>query len=394
MGKGQSFPQFSVVAAAILTTAKLSLMLLLFGTVLVNEIEATAKTTICLKPTSRQNVVGLDMLFDSKKRLLSSQSSSFIHSLCWVSTSSALNANYDDDAETKMLEEHQDPIFLVNDDNGHTKLNEFIQHLKEISYGSRCAIRLLSPSFLIASRSRLRRNNSANQTITNENDDGKSSAPKVNNYYVDLSGLWKPIVTPQFKIDFHNYLVNCSVSYWHRKLLMKALSFQTHQIIQYDVHDDNGQPTTLTIMDQTPVGSWGRTLLAFKNTTLIDPHGDQIEIESWWEMNTTSSIEDEEQHHPSRHHHGDRHFSIHKSIVRGKPSFQGGTVETSRYVVKNHEEESTDGSITNHRDILICESTFHPGPNAPLSFKHAEIVFRFQRLLPSSLSSSSATAAT
>jgi len=43
---------------------------------------------------------------------------------------------------------------------------------------------------------------------------------------VNLSGTWRPIVTPEFKEEYDEYLKNCSQSYMFRKIAVNGISLQ------------------------------------------------------------------------------------------------------------------------------------------------------------------------
>ena len=43
---------------------------------------------------------------------------------------------------------------------------------------------------------------------------------------VNLSGIWRPIVTPEFKEEYDEYLKNCSQSYMFRKIAVNGISLQ------------------------------------------------------------------------------------------------------------------------------------------------------------------------
>jgi hypothetical protein len=169
--------------------------------------------------------------------------------------------------------------------------------------------------------------------------------------HTNLSGAWKPIVTAQFKKDYDSYLLNCNQNFVFRQLIVNGMGLQKEYITQKQ------QGRELDIFATNPAGNWNRTLVTSgadsdqdvfepMNVTMRDPDGDMVEVEAWWEEGGT----------------------VHKSWLRGKPRVQGGEFETARYL------ES--------KDVLICDSKFHPSPTAPASkkFRFAHIVWRFQRI--------------
>jgi hypothetical protein len=226
-----------------------------------------------------------------------------------------------------------DQVEGTNTSDAQEKLSKLVEHLHAVA-GS-----LRIPSSILARYKR------SEETNTHPLGERWALAAK----HIDLSGVWKPIVTSEFKQHFNDYLVNCSVSFFHRKLLVNGIVLQTEYIEQ------RYQGQELEILDKTPAGSWNRTLVTSgatvqvdrykaRNVTMKDPHGDFVQAEAWWEGMG----------------------SVHKSWLRGKPNSYGATIETSRYL---------EGD-----DTLVCESAFHPGPEAPASHRYAEIVFRFERM--------------
>jgi hypothetical protein len=167
----------------------------------------------------------------------------------------------------------------------------------------------------------------------------------------DLSGLWKPILTPQFKKEYDEYLSNCSQPFIYRQLIVNGIALQKERITQKHEGRD------LEIYATNPAGSWNRTLVASGTdendsyepviVTLRDPDGDMVQVEACWEKEGT----------------------VHRSWLRGKPRLSGGEFETLRYL--DHEDP----------DILISESIFHPNPTAPASkkFRYGQVVWRYQR---------------
>jgi hypothetical protein len=183
--------------------------------------------------------------------------------------------------------------------------------------------------------------------------------------HVDLSGSWKPVVTPQFQRDYDDFLKNCSQSYLLRQVMIRGIHYQVEHVHQLQ----NGRE--LKIVSTNPAGQWHRTLVASDdngidspfNVTIVDPDGDPIQVEAWWE------------------HHGTKH----RSWLRGKPNLYGGFIETIRYL--QQEDDDADDNSTNiknnpPRTFLMCESTFHPHPQAPPSknFHPGHVVWTYQRV--------------
>jgi hypothetical protein len=130
----------------------------------------------------------------------------------------------------------------------------------------------------------------------------------------------------------------------------------------------------LDIVSANPAGRWHRTLVASEdnaidspfNVTIVDPDGDSIQVEAWWEQ------------------HGTRH----RSWLRGKPNLYGGFIQTIRYL--QQEEPQDDNADDNNKNdnsppptFMICESTFHPHPQAPPSknFQPGRVVWKYQRVV-------------
>ncbi|CAJ1964937.1 unnamed protein product [Cylindrotheca closterium] len=176
-----------------------------------------------------------------------------------------------------------------------------------------------------------------------EESDGRSVTAAS---HVDLSGIWRPIVTPHFKAQYDQYLQNCSQSFMFRKVVVNGISLQKETISQLE----NG--ANLQIVASNPAGNWNRTLVASsaqdpRNVTMQDPDGDRVEVEAWWEDDG----------------------KVHKSWLRNKPRVLGGAFETARYLSKEDP------------NILICDSVFHPNPDAPASkgFKYGRVLWQFRR---------------
>jgi hypothetical protein len=282
---------------------------------------AHGKTTagsVCLHPITANGRVRLDML----DRHTSSKGLS-----CWsLGDAYRLNVVSEEIIVDEQTEE-------TKRSDAHEKLSQLVEHLHAVAGSLR-----ISASFL----ARFQR---AQETINQPRGERWAVAAK----HVDLSGVWIPIVTSEFKQRFDDYLVNCSLSFFHRKLLINGIALQTEYIEQ------RYQGKELEILDKMPVGSWNRTLVTSgasphvdryeaRNVTIGDPHGDLVQVEAWWEDMG----------------------SMHKSWLRGEPNSYGGAIETSRYLEID--------------DTLVCESTFHPDAGAPVSYKYAQVVFRFKRM--------------
>jgi hypothetical protein len=166
----------------------------------------------------------------------------------------------------------------------------------------------------------------------------------------DLSGVWKPIVTPAFKKEYDEYMQSCGEGIFLRKAMVSVIG------LAREVIDQRNDGRELSITGTTPIGNWKRVLVASgaekgKNhgnnfepvyTQFKDPDGDMVQVEAWWENDG----------------------SVHKSWLRNKPRVMGGEFESTRYL----ESEN----------ILVCESVFHPSPENP-KFQPAKVVWRFQR---------------
>lgn len=158
----------------------------------------------------------------------------------------------------------------------------------------------------------------------------------------DLSGTWKPIVTEAFKKEYDAYLVHCGESFMFRKLVVNGIGYQREAIRQRDAG------LALEITATNPAGNWQRTLVTSdaatpRNVTITDPDGEDVQVESWWE--------DEGRKH--------------RSLLTGKPRVRGGVFDTVRYLESD--------------DVLVCESTFIPGPSSSTKFTRGHVVWKFQR---------------
>jgi len=164
----------------------------------------------------------------------------------------------------------------------------------------------------------------------------------------DFSGIWAPVVTPDFKQALDSFLSSCGQPYLLRKLIVNALPLQREVIRQMQ------RGRELEIVATNPVGQWNRTLIASGTDKgenhfepihhlVLDPDGNEVQIEAWWEKAGT----------------------VHRSWLRGNSKVKGGQFETSRYL------ES--------QNVLVCESTFHP-PDQSKLFSPAQVVWRYSRV--------------
>ena len=154
----------------------------------------------------------------------------------------------------------------------------------------------------------------------------------------DLSGTWKPIVTDAFKRDYDAYLVGCGENVLRRKIIVNGIGFQREAIRQLN------DGVELEIVATNPAGNWNRTLVTSGNATIVDPDGDEVQVESWWEGKGTR----------------------HRSILRGKPRVQGGVFDTVRYLESD--------------DVLVCEADFVPVHASSNKFARGHVVWKFQRV--------------
>ena len=246
------------------------------------------------------------------------------------------------------------------------KLNTFLRKLKWPSHHGELR---LSPKRFLASVRQLKGNtkaptalmdptatvekevtgNAVTEQVLVQKEDPNGPRWAISASHTDLSGVWKPVVTTQFKKEYDEYLQNCGEKFVFRKVVVNAIGLQREHIIQKQ------QGHELEICATNPAGSWNRTLVAsgadvgqdiFEpvNASIVDPDGDLVQVEAWWEQGGT----------------------VHRSWLRGKPRLYGGAFETVRYL----ESE----------DVLICNSTFHPSPDASTSrFKYAHVVWKFHR---------------
>lgn len=188
--------------------------------------------------------------------------------------------------------------------------------------------------------------------------------------HVDLSGTWKPIITPAFRQEYDRYLKNCGEGIWFRKTLLAAIGFGGTR----EEYKQLDQGRSLIITGITPVTQWKRTLVASGTTkssshegnenkdddyqpvytSFCDPDGDMVQVEAWWEDQGT----------------------VHTSILRNKPRVLGGMFESKRYL---------DPNSNGH--ILICQSTFYPSEThgnytaaSSHKFHKDQVTWEFERL--------------
>lgn len=165
----------------------------------------------------------------------------------------------------------------------------------------------------------------------------------------DLSGVWKPIVTPAFKKEYDTYLKHCGEGLIFRKALVSAIGFGK------EVYDQRNGGRELSITGSSPIGGWERVLVASGSdndtsdyepaySVFKDPDGDTVQVEAWWENNGT----------------------VHKSWLRNKPLVLGGEFESTRYL------------LPDDNDILVCEAVFHPPANVT-KFQKDSVEWRFRR---------------
>ena len=184
--------------------------------------------------------------------------------------------------------------------------------------------------------------------------------------HIDLSGSWKPVVTPQFQRDYDDFLKNCSQPYLLRQVMIRGIQYQVEHVQQLQ------RGRELDIVSTNPAGRWHRTLVASDDTgidspfnvTIVDPDGDPIQVEAWWEQ------------------HGTRH----RSWLRGKPNLYGGFIETIRYLQQQEQNDDVVDAANKNSPpptFMICESTFHPHPQAPpfKNFQPGRVVWKYQRVV-------------
>ena len=185
---------------------------------------------------------------------------------------------------------------------------------------------------------------------------------------VDLSGTWKPIITPQFLKEYDEYLKNCGASYFFRQLCLKFCSTTRETITQ----SEDGR--TLELDGKTPAGGWKRSLISSGASVaspqyqvayaeFLDPDKEQVQVEAWWE--------DEGR--------------VHRSILRNKLSVGGGEFETLRCLASKNGNtgEGKHGDTSMDQDVLITESIFHPSETTTSNskFKPTRVRWEYSRML-------------
>ena len=176
----------------------------------------------------------------------------------------------------------------------------------------------------------------------------------------DLSGTWKPIITPEFQHNYDRYLECCGTNYYFRKVCLSFCGTTRERIRQQN------QGRVLQLTGTSPAGQWDRSLLSSGAdghnddgtyeevyATFLDPDRELVTVEAWWEDQG----------------------KVHTSFLRNKAGVCGGAFESRRYL-----DTAPDG-ITPE---LVCESTFHPSQNdleSPQTskFKPAFVQWRYRR---------------
>ena len=172
----------------------------------------------------------------------------------------------------------------------------------------------------------------------------------------NLSGTWKPIITPEFQRDYDQYLTHCGTNFYFRKVCLNFCSTTRETIVQ----QDDGRVLQLT--GSSPAGGWKRSLLSSGADTVqedyeavhakfLDPDRELVKVEAWWEDQG----------------------KVHTSFLREKPGVCGGEFESRRYLAT-----AEDGTVE-----LVCESTFHPAQKDIESqnskFKPAFVRWRYRQ---------------
>lgn len=184
---------------------------------------------------------------------------------------------------------------------------------------------------------------------------------------VDLSGTWKPIITADFLKQYDEYLANCGASYFFRQLCLKFCSTTRETITQAQ----DGR--ILELNGQTPAGSWKRSIISsgaessssneydVQYAEFLDPDKELVQVEAWWE----------------------EQGSIHKSILRNKPTVRGGEFETLRYLNNNTKGGNdattvSDDSNSLKQTTLVTESIFRPGASSGKDSKFKPTYIRWE----------------
>ncbi|KAL3907945.1 MAG: hypothetical protein SGILL_008669, partial [Bacillariaceae sp.] len=162
---------------------------------------------------------------------------------------------------------------------------------------------------------------------------------------VDISGTWKPIITPEFLKKYDEYLANCGSSYFFRQLCLKFCGTTRETITQ----QDHGR--TVELDGRTPAGNWKRSLISsgasptspqfqVAYAEFLDPDKERVQVEAWWENDG----------------------SVHHSILRNKQTVGGGEFETLRYLSDHVDDgDANNDRVTETKEVvLVTESTFHP----------------------------------
>jgi len=252
--------------------------------------------------------------------------------------------------------------------------------LSNLEHATRTAWLKLSPEFFDLFQQRAAEYLSSSSSSSANDPYGPRWA--IANTGIDLSGTWIPIVTSDFKQAFDSFLSTCCgqfYPYFRRKIMVNFLGL-TKEVIQ-----QHQMGRTLEIVSSNPVGQWNRTLVASgtrssrkggrtnRSTTTTtdamffvpiyqtvqDPEGDMVEIEAWWENGGT----------------------VHRSWLRGIPH---ATSSNTNHKDKNKHKVKANGIFESRRylesrNVLVCESTFHPSTTASRSIQMARVVWRYSR---------------
>lgn len=189
----------------------------------------------------------------------------------------------------------------------------------------------------------------------------------------DLSGTWKPIITPTFLKEYDVYLQNCGTNFMFRQIYMNLCPTTRETIIQ----SDGGR--IVRLRGSSPLGGWDRTLISsgvdstahsssnddddidekyeVVYAEFLDPDREPVKVEAWW----------------------DEQGTVHHSFLRGKASVCGGEFESRRYL--DYVAEG-DGKVVE----LVCESKFHPSTTSldqrpatgSMKFRPAFIQWRYR----------------
>jgi hypothetical protein len=196
---------------------------------------------------------------------------------------------------------------------------------------------------------------------------------------IDLSGTWKPTITADFLQQYDEYLTNCGTSYFFRQLCLKCCGMTRETITQLD------RGRRLELDGQTPAGSWKRCLISsgaepsqqndyqVEYAEFLDPDKEMVQVEAWWEDQGR----------------------VHRSILRNKPTVQGGEFETLRYLMSDDDAQNdnntkgeslvatndTTATTAAAATTLVTESTFRPkSPPSNNKFKPAQVRWEYTRV--------------